>query len=522
MMCQRVELLIDLNQILEESEEPNLATIKKQIEALKIFAQIAKKKVELEIDENQQAVNVLELWKQIISKQFEAIERAKYDGGNPDDEKKTYSEYCEEFGNLYVDIDNDLENAKDQFVEAYKYNPNKSTLLLEIAEVNYLLQNVNDAQTNCTKVLRLDPTNPWALRLLGECLMYKGEINQGMVGFKKAYNRDQTNFTALGQLFMFMRRAGHLDKVKELLEKTEEKFGKESNEPGLCFCRGLYYYFRKNPSQALVQFQKSLRNRLYTSTSIRYMIDIYLNPQQELFYTCEGNRIYPFVQENIESIEVLLDELDYKHFYAEKAVYNTYCNIILRDEYDDSETFLETFLQENKTFTPAFLCLCVTKMYKDKTVDKWRLSEMPKLRMNPRWGDDSERALLHVGDYLIHAKMYDKAESILKKCLKINKSSMKALEMLGQLYERQENFENAAKFYNHAWDISEKRDCQIGYRIASLQLKGQNWIKSISIAKQVFLSYKINSYSFQVLSINAQFPKIKEEIIKKARTMIKV
>jgi hypothetical protein len=60
---------------------------------------------------------------------------------------------------------------------------------------------------------------------------------------------------------------------------------------------------------------------------------------------------------------------------------------------------------------------------------------------------------------------------------------MKALEMMGQLYERQENFENAAKFYNHAWDISEKRDCQIGYRIASLQFKGQNWIKSISIAK---------------------------------------
>ena len=125
--------------------------------------------------------------------------------------------------------------------------------------------------------------------------MYKGEINQGIVGFNKVYNRDQTNFTALGQLFMFMRRAGQLDKVKELLEKTEEKFGKDSTEPGLCFCRGLYQYFRKNPNQALKEFQRSLRNRLYASMAIRYMIDIYLNPQQELFYTCEGNRLYPFV-----------------------------------------------------------------------------------------------------------------------------------------------------------------------------------------------------------------------------------
>jgi tetratricopeptide repeat protein 21B len=218
------------------------------------------------------------------------------------------------------------------------------------------------------------------------------------------------------------------------------------------------------------------------------MIDIYLNPQQELFYTCEGNRVYPVVQDNMESIEVLLDELDYKHFYAEKAVYNTYCNVIIRNEFDDSINFLETFLEENSNFTPALLCLCVTRMYESKTVDKQSLKEMTKLRMNPRWGDDSERAWLHVADFLVHAKMHERAENLLKKCLKVNKSSMKALEMLGQLYEKQENFVNAAQFYNMAWDISEKRDCQIGYRIASLQFKAQNWIKSISIAKQVSYS----------------------------------
>jgi hypothetical protein len=131
-------LLIDLDSILE-AQENNLSTIKKQISALKIFASIAKKKIEMEIDENQQAINVLDYWKQIITKQFEAIERAKYDGGSPDQERKLYADYCEELGNLYVDIDNDLENAKDQFLEAFKYNPNKSTLLLEIAEVNFLL-----------------------------------------------------------------------------------------------------------------------------------------------------------------------------------------------------------------------------------------------------------------------------------------------------------------------------------------------------------------------------------------------
>jgi tetratricopeptide repeat protein 21B len=117
-----------------------------------------------------------------------------------------------------------------------------------------------------------------------------------------------------------------------MLEKTEQKFASNSNEPGLCYCRGLYLYFRKNPTAALVEFQKSIRNKLYASSAIRFMVDIYFNPQQELYYTCEGNRLYPFVANNLESIEVLLDELDYKHFYAEKAVLNTYCNVILRKE----------------------------------------------------------------------------------------------------------------------------------------------------------------------------------------------
>jgi len=137
--------MIDLEQVLKEGEESNLANIKKCISALKVFASISKKKIEMEIDENQQAINVLEYWKQIINKQFEAIERAKYDGGSPETERKTYADYCEELGNLYVDIDNDLENAKEQFMEAYKYNPNKSSLLLEIAEVNYLLSKIDDA-----------------------------------------------------------------------------------------------------------------------------------------------------------------------------------------------------------------------------------------------------------------------------------------------------------------------------------------------------------------------------------------
>jgi hypothetical protein len=40
-----------------------LSNIKKSISALKIFALIAKKKIEMEVDESEQAILVLDYWK---------------------------------------------------------------------------------------------------------------------------------------------------------------------------------------------------------------------------------------------------------------------------------------------------------------------------------------------------------------------------------------------------------------------------------------------------------------------------
>ena len=452
---------------------------------MQVFASISKKKVEMEVEENSQAGRLIEIWKEIIAKQFEAIERAKIDGGKPSEERLTYSKYCEELGSLFVDVDNDLANAKEQYLEAFKYNPNKLTILLELAEINYLLRDIDGAESNCTKVLRSEPTNHWALRLLGECLMYKGEISKGIVGFTKVYNRDQTNFIALGQLFSFMRKAGQLSEVKEKLKQVEEKFGKNSKEPGLCYCRGLYFYYRKNPGAALVEFQKATRSPVYKNYALRMMVDIYLNPSQDLFYQCKGSVMREFVKDNIESMEILLDELDYKHFYAEKAIYNTYCHIILRNALDESEIFLKSFIEEKKNFAPAIICMCVLKMMKNKEADREAFKALSKIRNDPRWNDDCERGWLHVADYLISVGKYEYAERELQKILKTNKSSMAGLELLGTLYEKQNELQKAAKFYNFAWEISEKRDCQIGYRIASLHFKNCNWVRSIHIGKEV-------------------------------------
>ena len=100
------------------------------------------------------------------------------------------------------------------------------------------------------------------------------------------------------------------DEIKNKLKILNDKIG-ETNEPGICFCRGLYYYFRKNPQEALLNFQRARRNKVYQDYAIMYMVDIYLNPDQDCFFSHlpELNKLKHFEESNLESLEMLLNKL---------------------------------------------------------------------------------------------------------------------------------------------------------------------------------------------------------------------
>lgn len=107
-----------------------------------------------------------------------------------------------------------------------------------------------------------------------------------------------------------MRKNGQLAEVKERLKKLEEKQG-NTNEPGFCFCKGLYFFYRKNPQEALINFQRARRSKTYSDYAIIHMIDIYLNPDQDVFFSHlpELNKLKLFEDSNLDSLEKLLNIL---------------------------------------------------------------------------------------------------------------------------------------------------------------------------------------------------------------------
>lgn len=486
----KAEEMLDKETLMQESTETQTyEAVKRKVEALHELAGIYKKKMFIDTEDHETVVSALqEIWKQIMSNQLDAIERSKYEGGRPDEEKLKYADYCEMAAQLAVETDSQLDRAKEYYEDAIKFNPNKTELMLELAEIDFYNGDTDEGEQKCKKVLKSNPNHTWALKLLAECLINQGEIEKGANGFEKIYSRDPTNFIALGCLFDFYRRNGQLTEIKDILDRLEVKLGR-SNEPGYCYVKGLYYYYRKNPNEALLNLYQAKRNTLYKNHSIKIMADIYLNPDQDLMFSSQTEKTKPIKVEYIECMSILLNELNDKYFGLEQQVYSTYADMYLKRDFAEANTFFTQSIAERENFVPAIIGLCVCKLLKGGkgSLDKNLLKVVSKSKFNAKWGEDSERGWIQVADFLITAGKSDLAERELHRCLKYNKSCSKAYELLGSIAELNNDTNGAASLYNQAWDISEKRDCSIGYRLATLYFKTLDYVNTVLIGKKVLL-----------------------------------
>jgi len=54
-------------------------------------------------------------------------------------------------------VDTEYQLGKEQFQEAFKYNPNKLNIQLEIAEIEYMMGNFEESESKAQKVLKSEP-----------------------------------------------------------------------------------------------------------------------------------------------------------------------------------------------------------------------------------------------------------------------------------------------------------------------------------------------------------------------------
>jgi len=114
-----------------------------------------------------------------------------------------------------------------------------------------------------------------------------------------------------------------------------------------------------------------------------------------------------------------------------------------------------------------------------------------------------------MADYYISVNKYDLAEAELKKCLKYNKSTVKAEELMGLIKEKEKAYVDAADHYAIAWKMSNKKSGGVGFRLAFNYLKAERYVDAIDVGKDI-------------LKVHPNLPKVYTDIIDKARSVIRI
>ena len=126
------------------------------------------------------------------------------------------------------------------------------------------------------------------------------------------------------------------------------------------------------------------------------------------------------------------------------------------------------------------LCLFIQKKSSDA---RNYLKTVTKLEYQVQYADYFEQAWILMADYFISVNKYDLAEGELKKCLKYNKSNIKAEELMGLIKEKEKAYVDAAEHYQKAFVMSNKKNGGVGFRLAFNYLKANRLVDAIDVGK---------------------------------------
>ena len=119
---------------------------------------------------------------------------------------------------------------------------------LELLSTLYLRQgDLHKCEETCNILLKVNPKNDQAGSILAEILLKENQYSKAIEQFKKMLENEPDKYPVLAKLIDFFRRNNQLSEAKTYIEAAQNK-ASNSNDAGLCFCRGLYHKYSRNPT----------------------------------------------------------------------------------------------------------------------------------------------------------------------------------------------------------------------------------------------------------------------------------
>ena len=141
------------------------------------------------------------------------------------------------------------------------------------------------------QLLKLDPSDEETSFMMANLMLLKGDTEVALSTFKTLLDQKPDNFKALAQLVQLFRRAGKIEEAEKYIENAE-KNAVRSNEAGLAYSKGLFFRYTGEPQKALKALNRARFDSFYGQQALLLMIQIYLNPHDELLYSSKEKAQY--------------------------------------------------------------------------------------------------------------------------------------------------------------------------------------------------------------------------------------
>lgn len=414
----------------------------------------------------------------------------------------------------------EYDKAINFYKEGLAYDETYLPAMLELARLYLTVDDLDSCQQQCVQLLKMDAENDDATVMMADLMFRKNEYDSATFHFQQLLERKPGHYSALARLINLLRRAGKLDECSKYLEQAESALPRAALDSGLNYCKGLFNWYTVNPTAALKHFNLARKDSNWGEKAVYNMIEICLNPDNETlggetFEAVDGDGSQNEKQDSemmaVRTAEKLLKDFKPKGNTAKYRILEN--NVLMASKTKPNvekalSQFMEIATLENDSVS-ALLGMATAYMYLKQTPRaRNQLKRIAKMNWNAWDADEFERSWLLLADIYIQSNKYDMAGDLLKKCLQYNKSCCKAWEYMGYIMEKEQAYKDAAKNYENAWIYGNQSNPTIGYRLAFNYLKAKRFVDAIDVCHKV-------------ISQHPNYPKIKKEILDKARAALR-
>ena len=343
-----------------------------------------------------------EAYQKAISMQGNVIEATKQVGGNADEERRVLSDINYELGKYLSTYEKNYELALQYFESAFKYNQASEKILSSMADIHMKQGDLEGAEMRTIQVLKLNPYNQSACFMIADLMMIKGEPIKAIKQYLRVLEYKSGDFTLVSKLIELMYRTGKLTEANEILEKIQKQCP-NPNDSGLCYCKGLYQKYSRNPQEALKEFFKAKRGSQFAEDSIIQMVDLYLNPDQDVMFSTIGEGGVKQVDaENLRAADNLIKEMKSRGSGLKGSISETYVLMFQKGKMDAANKRLVDLLSKSPNYVPALVAQALTKLMNGKKDDAKKLLIMTtKEVFSFEYSEDLEKGWLMLADMLI-------------------------------------------------------------------------------------------------------------------------